>query len=122
MRAHPNARLWVKDELDNGKSLDPQTDRAIAVLVGNVIGDALGAPFEFSPVEYGTSEMKEGFEEADIWLRRGYNTFRLKPGQWTDDASMGLCLADSLIVQDGFEPRDLRHKIPSNVHLTPHTD
>jgi len=26
-----------------------------------------------------------------------FNTFRLKPGQWTDDASMGLCLADSLI-------------------------
>ena len=34
--------------------------------------------------------------------------FRLLPGQWTDDTSMGLCLADSLIEKDGvFEPKDI---------------
>ena len=26
------------------------------------------------------------------------NRFNLDPGQWTDDASMGLCLADSLLL------------------------
>lgn len=81
--ADPAARQWVK-ELDSGNiHLDPRSDRAMAVLVGNfgsclqltspgnVIGDALGAPFEFSPVEYGTNEMKIGFEESDIWTRGG---------------------------------------------------
>lgn len=27
--------------------------------------------------------------------------FGLKPGQWTDDTSMGLCLADALLENDG---------------------
>eukprot|EP00966_Prymnesium_polylepis_P130396 3015890-Prymnesium_polylepis.1 len=29
-------------------------------------------------------------------------------GQWTDDTSMALCLADSLLANGGFHPRDLR--------------
>eukprot|EP01098_Paradermamoeba_levis_P004378 TRINITY_DN1884_c0_g1_i7.p1 TRINITY_DN1884_c0_g1~~TRINITY_DN1884_c0_g1_i7.p1 ORF type:complete len:339 (-),score=76.15 TRINITY_DN1884_c0_g1_i7:15-1031(-) len=37
-----------------------------------------------------------------------YNQFGLKPGQWTDDTSMGLCLADSLLCCEDFDPRDLR--------------
>jgi ADP-ribosyl-[dinitrogen reductase] hydrolase len=32
----------------------------------------------------------------------------LKVGQWTDDTSMGLCLADSLIVKKGFDGSDQR--------------
>jgi ADP-ribosylglycohydrolase len=37
--------------------------------------------------------------------------FFLKPGQWTDDASMALCIADSLLVrsrEQGLDCRDLR--------------
>jgi ADP-ribosyl-[dinitrogen reductase] hydrolase len=34
-------------------------------------------------------------------LHKQLNVFQLQPGQWTDDASMGLCLADSLLVKDG---------------------
>ena len=30
----------------------------------------------------------------------------LKPGQWTDDTSMALCLAESLIEKRGFDPKD----------------
>ena len=47
------------------------------------------------------------------------NRFNLDPGQWTDDASMGLCVADSLLfsaarskLQEGhadkFDGSDLR--------------
>jgi ADP-ribosyl-[dinitrogen reductase] hydrolase len=32
--------------------------------------------------------------------------FRLTPGQWTDDTSMALCLAESLITCRGFDPVD----------------
>ena len=36
----------------------------------------------------------------------GGGPFDLEPGQWTDDTSMALCLATSLIETDGFDPLD----------------
>lgn len=36
----------------------------------------------------------------------GGGPFHLKPGQWTDDTSMALCLAESLTQMDGFDARD----------------
>ncbi|MBW2149180.1 MAG: ADP-ribosylglycohydrolase family protein [Deltaproteobacteria bacterium] len=36
----------------------------------------------------------------------GGGPFGLKPGQWTDDTSMALCLAESLIENQGFNPGD----------------
>jgi ADP-ribosylglycohydrolase len=37
---------------------------------------------------------------------RGGGPFSLKPGEWTDDTSMALCLAESLIAKGGFDPVD----------------
>lgn len=36
----------------------------------------------------------------------GGGPFCLEPGQWTDDTSMALCLADSLVACRGFDARD----------------
>jgi ADP-ribosylglycohydrolase len=36
----------------------------------------------------------------------GGGPFHLKPGQWTDDTSMALCLAESLVEKHGFDPVD----------------
>src|SRR5687767_10678664 len=36
----------------------------------------------------------------------GGGPFGLKPGQWTDDTSMALCLAESLLECNGFDARD----------------
>ena len=36
----------------------------------------------------------------------GGGPFGLKPGQWTDDTSMALCLAESLLECGGFDPVD----------------
>jgi ADP-ribosyl-[dinitrogen reductase] hydrolase len=36
----------------------------------------------------------------------GGGPFGLQPGQWTDDTSMALCLAASLIERRGFDPDD----------------
>ena len=36
----------------------------------------------------------------------GGGPFGLEPGQWTDDTSMALCLADSLVSCGDFDPRD----------------
>lgn len=38
-------------------------------------------------------------------MAAGFNRFGIKAGQWTDDTSMALCLADSLLVHyPRFEP------------------
>ena len=37
----------------------------------------------------------------------GGGPFGLAPGQWTDDTSMALCLAESLLSKGGFDARDL---------------
>ncbi len=36
----------------------------------------------------------------------GGGPFRLRPGEWTDDTSMALCLGDSLLACAGFDARD----------------
>jgi ADP-ribosyl-[dinitrogen reductase] hydrolase len=36
----------------------------------------------------------------------GGGPFGLEPGQWTDDTSMALCLATSLLEARGFDPAD----------------
>jgi len=35
----------------------------------------------------------------------GGGPFNLRPGQWTDDTSMALCLAESLTKKGGFDAR-----------------
>ncbi len=103
----------------------PQQDRAIGTFLGLVIGDALGAPMEFTPYSPGQQVFK-GFQDEHIWAAGPCNRFRLKPGQWTDDASMALCLADSLLVGlqeppedllEAFHPKDLRLRFLHWWHL-----
>lgn len=70
-------------------------ERYRGCLLGLAAGDALGAAIEFqSP---GTFQPVE-----DI---TGGGNFNLKPGEWTDDTSLALCLAESLI-ECGFDPKD----------------
>jgi ADP-ribosylglycohydrolase len=71
-------------------------DRYRGSLIGLATGDALGTTLEFkSPGTF-----------TPIKYMLGGGPFRLLPGQWTDDTSMALCLAESLIEQNGFEPTD----------------
>ncbi len=71
-------------------------DRYRGSLTGLAVGDALGAAVEFQPP--GTFKPL-----TDI---TGGGPFDLAPGQWTDDTSMALCLAESLIETREFHPRD----------------
>lgn len=65
-------------------------------LLGLAAGDALGTTLEFCP--------PGSFVPISDMV--GGGPFRLKPGQWTDDTSMALCLAESLIESGGFDPVD----------------
>jgi ADP-ribosyl-[dinitrogen reductase] hydrolase len=65
-------------------------------LLGLAVGDAVGSAVEFMPP--GT------FPPVDSMS--GGGPFNLKPGEWTDDTSMALCLASSLIEKRTFDPVD----------------
>ena len=72
------------------------TERFKACLLGLACGDAVGTAVEFKP--------RGSFKTVTDMT--GGGAFRLKPGEWTDDTSMALCLAVSLIERRGFNPRD----------------
>lgn len=64
--------------------------------MGLAVGDALGTTLEFRP--------PGSFRPITDMV--GGGPFQLEPGQWTDDTSMALCLAESLIECRGFDPAD----------------
>lgn len=75
----------------------PIRDRARGALVGLAVGDAVGTAVEF----------KERGEFTPLTDMVGGGAFRLAPGEWTDDTSMALCLADSLIECGELDASDL---------------
>ena len=80
---------------------------SLGSILGMAIADSMGHRFEFSPVKYDTITLE------DMGHGPG-GKFRLLPGQWTDDTSMGLCLADSLIMKNGeYDAHDLMHRFLS---------
>jgi ADP-ribosyl-[dinitrogen reductase] hydrolase len=71
-------------------------DRFRGCLLGLAVGDAVGTTLEF----------KAPGSFKPIHDMVGGGPFRLKPGEWTDDTSMALCLATSLVETGGFDPKD----------------
>ena len=79
-----------------GGSVRPARDRFRGALLGLAVGDAVGTTVEF----------KNPGTFAPVTDMTGGGPFRLSPGEWTDDTSMALCLAESLIERNGFDARD----------------
>ncbi|MDF3839222.1 ADP-ribosylglycohydrolase family protein [Cupriavidus basilensis] len=73
-----------------------QLDRYLGCLLGLASGDALGTTVEFSP--------RGSF--APLTDMVGGGPFDLPAGAWTDDCSMALCLAHSLLHRQGFHAVD----------------
>lgn len=71
-------------------------ERYQGALLGLATGDALGTTVEFQP--RGTF--------SPVVDMVGGGPFGLNPGEWTDDTSMALCLAASLIHANGCDVRD----------------
>jgi ADP-ribosylglycohydrolase len=80
----------------SNSSADEFRDRAMGSLLGLAVGDAVGAAVEFQPP--GT------FQPLRDMV--GGGPFKLKAGEWTDDTSMALCLAESLSERGFFDPVD----------------
>jgi len=101
---HPE--LPESTRLSTKKISFPFSQRALGVIVGAAVGDALGAPFEFQSggtyrrtfptrVLTGQAEMIGG------------GGFGWKPAEFTDDTQMGLALAESLIATGAYDPDHL---------------
>ncbi len=71
-------------------------ERFRGALLGLACGDAVGTTVEF----------KQRGSFAPVTDMVGGGPFQLKPGEWTDDTSMALCLAESLIECNGFDAAD----------------
>ena len=76
--------------------MDASLDRYLGALLGLAVGDAVGTTVEF--------KSRGAFPPVTDMV--GGGPFGLKPGQWTDDTSMALCLATSLLERNGFDARD----------------
>jgi ADP-ribosyl-[dinitrogen reductase] hydrolase len=61
-----------------------QLDRACGVLLGTAAGDGLGAPYEFGPPRG---------PELEVAMVGG-GGFGWEPGEWTDDTSMTIAIAE----------------------------
>ncbi len=72
------------------------SDRDAGALIGLAVCDAIGTTVEFRP--------RGTFPTVTDMV--GGGPFGLLPGQWTDDTSMALCLADSLLICGGTDQRD----------------
>ena len=80
-------------------------DRARGILVGLAVGDALGAPVEFlpNPSDVYINEMGDKIEHF-------HKNYRVPKGVWTDDTEMALCIADSLLVNNGYDSYDIMRR------------
>lgn len=78
----------------------PLQDRAVGCLLGLAVGDALGTTLEFSTRDAG----------PPLTDLVGGGPFHVPAGTWTDDTSMALAMADTLIWRRQLDPTDLMNR------------
>lgn len=72
-------------------------NRAVGALLGLAVGDAVGTTLEFT--------QRDTYPHLTDMV--GGGPFGLQPGQWTDDTSMALALAESLLAKPSLDEADL---------------
>ncbi|ESU19165.1 ADP-ribosylation/crystallin J1 [Flavobacterium cauense R2A-7] len=83
------------------------------IVLGVAIGDAIGVPVEFEP--------RLKLKQNPVTGMREYGTHDQPKGTWSDDTSLTLCLAESIV--EGFDLQQLANKFvawKNNNHWTPH--
>ncbi|WP_370962659.1 ADP-ribosylglycohydrolase family protein [Enterobacter hormaechei] len=81
-------------------SLAQSRDRAVGTLIGLAVGDAVGTTLEFLPRD-----------RAYVKDMTGGGPFQLRAGEWTDDTSMALCLAETLLEKGDADTICFRNKL-----------
>lgn len=76
------------------------TNNLQTILIGTAIGDALGVPVEFQP--------RTLLQQNPVTDMREYGTHDQPKGTWSDDTSLMLCLAESIV--EGLDLKKLAQK------------
>lgn len=71
-------------------------------IMGVVTGDALGCPVEF--------KTREEMDQDPVTGMRGYGTFNMPAGTWTDDSSMTLTTLDSILERGKLNFPDVMYR------------
>ncbi len=89
-------------------------ERVLGSLFGAAVGDALGVPVEFSD--------RAALERNPVTGLRAYGTHSQPAGTWSDDTSMALCLAESIVSVDwDLEDQAARYaRWAFEDYMTPH--
>jgi len=82
------------------KRLPGKKERIAGGIFGVAVGDALGLSVEFRDREY--------LKEHPVTTIKGYGTYLLPPGAWSDDTSLTLCTVDALL--EGYSPERIAAK------------
>lgn len=72
-----------------------RAERIAGGLIGLLVGDALGVPYEFHEADEIPPSAQIEFEPPAGFDRSHKGT---PPGTWSDDGAQALCLLDSLLV------------------------
>ena len=86
----------------NGQSHSSLKEKIHNTIYGAATGDALGVPVEF--------RLRETIKHNPVTDMRGYGTYNLPEGTWSDDTSMTLCLADSIGETGGINYTDIMRR------------
>lgn len=90
------------------KAMPEFADRIAGGLIGLLVGDALGVPYEFNAAELiPAAERIEYSPPADF--RRSHAS--VPPGTWSDDGAHALCLLASLLHCDGLDLDDFGSRL-----------
>ena len=92
----------IKSRMEVIPEVDEMTDRARGSMVGLAVGDALGVPIEFGWV---SQDIEKNLEEI-----RTMPPYHGIFGLWSDDTSMALCMADSILEHGGYDSYDVMTK------------
>lgn len=88
-------------------------EQAEGGLLGLLVGDALGVPYEFhEPQELPPRGQFQMIPPPDFL--RSYS--HVPPGTWSDDGSQALCLLDSLLACEGWHPEDFAARLLAWYH------
>lgn len=91
------------------------SERILGALWGALVGDALGVPVEF--------RRRREVQANPVTGMRAYGTHGQPAGTWSDDSSLLLCAADSLVTKRQFDSKDLGERFVEWMNLglwTPH--
>lgn len=89
--------------------------RAKGALMGFIVGDALGVPYEFLSREEMTANPATGMT--------GYGTYHQPPGTWSDDTSMMLCIMENEILRGNiYTLSDRFIRWYQDGYMTPHDE